>query len=251
MVTSNCIRVGVNGITTTTTASTDHRQFLKPRFQVGDQVYAWWPSKDSSSRNQNFPASSWYPGTIKSFVDIEWNGGEADGTITSYYGPLRFYDVAFDDGDELDDILDAFVFSRSDYLLSLRRPMTAWLGVKNVLDEQSKDAWARVVGWYNAVIEGEERSFSLLLDALRAHDAYTVRQCGHTATESQLNLPEEWAFFDGHERRAPENRILCTRTSWDDSGKVAFELATTHPLPSFESHGVAECLKQNDKTLSR
>lgn len=229
--------IGVNGITAAASADPNYRHFLKPRFRVGDQVYAaWWPSDTS-------PAS-WYAGTVKSFCDVECNGNE--NSIT--YGPLRFYDVAFDDGDEQDDILDAFVFDRSDYLLTLRHQ--TWLGVKNVVDENSEDDWARVVGWYNAVIEGEERSFSLLLDALRAHDAYTVRQNGPTTKQSQLNLPEEWKFFFAHERRPPENKILCTRTSCDDSSKVAFELAT-YRLPSFESTGVDELLKQNDKTLSR
>ena len=57
--------------------------------------------------------------------------------------------------------------------------------------------WARSVGWYVADINGEERSFSLLSDALRAYDAHVMQssQPNHHIDEkksTQLNLPEEW-----------------------------------------------------------
>ena len=55
----------------------------------------------------------------------------------------------FDDGDELDGIEDCYVFNKEDYLLTMRCSdrLSNWIGVKNVVDEKSKDSWAKLVGW--------------------------------------------------------------------------------------------------------
>lgn len=62
--------------------------------------------------------------------------------------------------------------------------------------------WAKSVGWYIVDINGKERSFSLLSDALRAYDAHFMQSSHHLNTDdkkSQLNLPEEWGdtFAEG------------------------------------------------------
>jgi len=44
-------------------------------------------------------------------------------------------------------------------------------GVRNVTDESSEDLWARHVGWFVAVVDGRERAFSQLRNALRACEA--------------------------------------------------------------------------------
>ena len=62
-------------------------------------------------------------------------------------------------------------------------------------DKKSKDPWARLVGWYVAKINGEDRTFSQLSDALRAYDASVVRSKGASTKESDLNLPEDWKKF--------------------------------------------------------
>ena len=106
----------------------------------------------------------------------------------------------FDDGDVIDNLEDAYIFNKEDYLLTIRLEKSKkkeWIGVRNVVDEESSDMWARSVGWYVvADISGEERSFSLLSDALRAYDAHVVMQSSHHLNtddkKSQLNLPEEW-----------------------------------------------------------
>ena len=79
-----------------------------------------------------------------------------------------------------------------------------WIGVRNVVDEESSDMWARSVGWYVADVNGEERPFSLLSDALRAYDAHVMQSSQHLhhtddKKYSQLNLPEEWedTFTEG------------------------------------------------------
>jgi len=104
----------------------------------------------------------------------------------------------FDDGDVIDNLEDAYIFNKEDYLLTIRLEKSKkkeWIGVRNVVDEETSDVWARSVGWYVANINGEELCFSLLSDALRAYDAHVMQSSHHNHTDnkkSQLNLPEEW-----------------------------------------------------------
>jgi hypothetical protein len=116
--------------------SSTPKKDLKPLFEINDRVFApWW--EDVRRKSQ----PSWYAGVITNYLTIGH----------SPYGPVRQYDVLFDDdGEELADIEDSFVFSREDYLLSTSDK--EWIGVKNVLDDQSGDSWAEVVGWYEATI---------------------------------------------------------------------------------------------------
>lgn len=73
---------------------------------------------------------------------------------------LLFGDLhRFEDGDELGSIEDAYIFKREDYLLT---GQAKWLGVKNVVDEDSHDLWANLVGYYTANIDGEEQHFTFL-----------------------------------------------------------------------------------------
>ena len=49
------------------------------------------------------------------------------------------------------------MFLQEDHLLSMssldkRDGRTGWISVKNVVDENSNDLWARVVGWYETSI---------------------------------------------------------------------------------------------------
>ena len=106
----------------------------KPLFEVNDHVYAPWYSSGKSRAEQ-----AWYPGVVKSYTTVK--NGE--------YGPIRRYDIRFDDGDELDNIEDYCVFSRKDYLLSGKKD---WIGVENIFDSRSKDPWAKKVGWYEVTI---------------------------------------------------------------------------------------------------
>jgi hypothetical protein len=65
---------------------------LKPLFEVGhdqpgqDVVAAWWDDEDREGESQ------WFLGKIMSYKTIDSNG---------MYGPMRLYDVEFDDGDML------------------------------------------------------------------------------------------------------------------------------------------------------
>ena len=101
--------------------------------------------------------SSWYEGTIKSIKSVP--------NKNSKYGPSYYYDISFTDGDELKVVADIFVFPIFDYLLEDRTPKnTGWLGVTNVVDTNVKcvDKWAKMIGWYEVIIDGKCYQFSLL-----------------------------------------------------------------------------------------
>lgn len=143
-----------NSITSYVEKAVSNPRHLKPKLQVGTNVYsAWWPTDSSRQTNTN---SSWYEGTIKSIKSIP--------NKNSKYGPSYYYDISFTDGDELKCVADIFVFPIFDYLLEDRTPKDGWLGVTNVVDTNVKcvDKWAKMVGWHEVVIDGKSYSFSLL-----------------------------------------------------------------------------------------
>ena len=109
---------------------------LKPLFEINDKVYApWWEDQECNTE------PSWYAAVITNYTTI----------AHSKYGPTRRYDVVYDDDDdETTDIEESFIFSREDYILTTSGKM--WVGVENVLDDKSDDEWAKIVGWYDAVI---------------------------------------------------------------------------------------------------
>ena len=124
---------------TTNTKAKYSRRHLKPLFEKGDKVFsAWWKDKKRSGETQ------WYPGSIKSYTEEETN---------SPYGPTRYYDIDFDDGDELYNVEDYYVFPEVDYILQQKNDFKPnWIGVKNVTDKSMKgDRWPGDVGWYVAV----------------------------------------------------------------------------------------------------
>jgi hypothetical protein len=121
--------------------------------KVGEEVYApWWNTL--AVRKRTVTDAKWFPGKVKSFKDID---------IDSPYGPTRFYDVAFDDGDEGTEIEDYWVWSKEDYLLNIHNDgEPSWKGVRNVLDSKAADKWPRIQGWYVAKIDRREQPFSRL-----------------------------------------------------------------------------------------
>ncbi len=117
---------------------------LKPLFEVNELLYApWW--QDHNIKTEQY----WYPGVIFNYKVVKDDGE---------YGIVHHYSVRFDeDNDEVHSIEDACVFLREDHLLSTssrdkRDGRIGWIGVKNVVDENSNDLWARVVGWYETSI---------------------------------------------------------------------------------------------------
>lgn len=119
-------------------------QNLKPLFQVNDKVFApWWP--DAKRKLQ----PTWFSALITGYETLKSNGK---------YGLIRFYNVCYDDDKtEALGIVDACIFSKEDYLLSMSTQdnsddVPGWIGVKNVVDKKSSDTWAKSVGWYEVSI---------------------------------------------------------------------------------------------------
>ena len=155
---------------------------LKPLFEKGDNVYAaWWdPDTDTKRRNK----AEWFPGVVIAYKETSIGA-------SSKYGPTRLYHIIFDDGDELDNIEDYFVCSKTDYELTVKYKKP--IGVRNRRDAKSTDEWAKIVGWYEITGEdGKVQSFSLLTDAMRARDAIVVREHGARVKKSLLNIPEDY-----------------------------------------------------------
>jgi hypothetical protein len=130
-----------------------------PVLKKGDKVHsAWWPDSDWKEEPK------WYPGVVTSvIVNHEENYG---------YGSPRFYKIDFDDGDMLNGVEDIYVFPKDEYKLSTSCLEKVWGCIRNVCDENSKDNWARIVGYYelSVSVEGQPpQAFPLLTEALAAH----------------------------------------------------------------------------------
>lgn len=194
-----------------------HRRHLKPLFKKGENVYsAFW---QNAKRNDN---PQWFPGTIKSFREVDTD---------SPYGPTRYYDVKFDDGDEMDGVEDYYVFPHSDYELVMKNNFkNKWIGVKNVRDpniDGEVGKWPRIVGWYVATLDGKESEYArlsgkclwydmwechnmlrcfehtshhvffitlLCSDAMDAYDNHIVQMMGKNTKRSELNRPMKFAW---------------------------------------------------------
>jgi len=155
------------------TRKTYLRKNLKPFLMAGDEVYAaWW---EDEKRDK---AATWHPGVIKSVVEFSY-GGE--------YGPIRKYDVAFDDGDELDSIEDYFVMNKKDYLISISKEDREWMGVENRLEKSSIDNWEKYAGLWVSTIDGEEQLFGQLSGKLS--------MCDHDRIVSTMNETHTSSFF--------------------------------------------------------
>ena len=165
---------------------------LKPLLKKGDQVTAAYFPPSSGDADE---PSGWYRGTISSLRTTASKRGQK---TNACYGPVRYYTVHFEDGDIGRDIPEHFVFLQEEYELLIMNDdeddednETEWKGVRTVTDSQSEDEWAKDVGWYVATIDGEEHTFSLLSDALRAYDSFIVSTKGFKVQKDDLNLPRD------------------------------------------------------------
>lgn len=150
--------------------------------KVGEEVYAaWW---DSGISEQNGTNAAWFPGRVTSYKEID---------IDSPYGPTRLYDILFDDGDTHKDLEDYWVFSKEDYLLSVRNDgVPSWIGVRNDTDGKAakEDKWPRIVGWYVATIDGKDQAYPRLsgkrLGKVVAEAVVHNADCGETMSFSSI-----------------------------------------------------------------
>jgi hypothetical protein len=189
--------------------------------EVEEEVYAaWWdsgvPVKDRCGAN-----ALWFPGRVASYKEVDTD---------SPYGPARFYDVSFDDGDESNEIEEYWVFSKDDYLLSVKNyGVSSWIGVRSETDPRAaeEDNWPRIVGWYVATIDGKDQSYPRLsgkrlnsfvritvvhdadcvcnltmssskytfVEALDAYDTFVLQRKGKGILPTDLNRPEKFSCW--------------------------------------------------------
>lgn len=163
---------------------------FKPLFKKGDKVYGpFWSPRDRKREKE----PTWYPGTVMSY-SVNKRPNDAR------YGPVRQYNLKYEDGDRQSNVPDHLVFAEEDYELEKeqneenekRKNPVGWKGVKNVTDKTSKDQWAKNAGWYVATIFGEKRDYSSLAEALWARDASVVRKKGVLVKAHDLNFPGDW-----------------------------------------------------------
>lgn len=189
---------------------------VKQRHEVGDKIYARWIAAGESD--------SWYPGTVNGYKVIN----------TGKYGPIRAYDIHFDDGDHDPRLMENYVMSVDDYLC--RSDDSEELkGVFHRKDEDSSDEYAASVGWFETDFTGG-RVFSSVCDAMRVRDDMLVQKKGCRTTKLDLNLPEEWILLSPSLEGAPfrydrtgiaKKRKLTSRDDEVGSRKKAREKITT------------------------
>ena len=102
-------------------------------FEVGDKVSAPWYEHEGD-------ALLWYDGVVIDYSAVR----------VGDYGPVRRYKVKFDDDGTIREWDDEFVFLREDVCLCEAK--VKWQEVKNITDQTSRDKWAKIVGWYVAII---------------------------------------------------------------------------------------------------
>eukprot|EP00986_Skeletonema_menzelii_P013768 scaffold8377_cov139-Skeletonema_menzelii.AAC.4 len=156
---------------------------FKPALKKGDKVVAAWWDLESGER-VNSEGGRWFSGKVQAVKERD----HYSGSRASKYGPIRVYDIHYDDGDKLKGVLDVFVCPEKDHDLDSKN----WKGVRNVRDKSSSDCYAKEIGWYVATIGGEEKSFSTLYEAMKKSDEYTIKVKKENVRKSDLNLPDEW-----------------------------------------------------------
>jgi len=166
---------------------------LKPALQKGDKVWAaWW----DDYALMNTKGAPWYEGTVHAVREVD----RFEDSRASKYGPVRLYDIHYDDGDELTGVLDVFVFPEKDYHLNKIKDVQ-WKGVRPKVSKFSRDRYAREVGFYAITTsDGKEQIFSTLYEAMiKADEQIILRKSGNVC-ESDLNLPEHYVLTKKRER---------------------------------------------------
>ena len=174
---------------------------LKPVLKEGDRIVAAWWDLNRNEKINTPNNEEWFEGVINRVREKDHYAG----SYASRYGPVRVYDIHYDDGDKLKGILDVFVCDARDYDLENNgRSERNWKGVRHVKDGSSSDRYAKEIGWYVATIGRKEKSFALLYDAMKASDEYIIRKMKGNVRKSDLNLPKEWDLSKKRGRPEPE-----------------------------------------------
>ena len=150
----------------------------KPLLRVGDKVYA-----------KQTPSSDWQLGTIISCNELAEDWG---------YGPHRLYTLHFHNMEKPTEVHDYQVVGIIQYGYEKETDESKWVNVKRVYDKESKDIWAREMGWFCATYDGEDHHFVHLEDAVRAYVMYALQHEGIPAKCEDVNVLDclqRWGRF--------------------------------------------------------
>jgi hypothetical protein len=134
--------------------------YIKPCIKKGEKVYACWGVRNGLGQE-------WFPGRV-------WDVKEY---AIGDYGPQYKYDVVYDDGDTESNLQEIWVMKKNEYEMGIKNPEENWIGVTNITFPESKDNYAKLIGWYKLTCGGDHPVYSSLGDALRAHDKVIFRVC--------------------------------------------------------------------------
>ena len=151
---------------------------LKPQYKVGDVISGpyWDPDTDPKRK-----CPTWYNGKIAKVKVVN---------TLSPYGPICKYDIKFDDGDFVADVPEQMVFTQTDYELSHDYTDGKFKLIHHVTDNNTKDNWAKLVGYYVLTLNKEEEKFTFLTDAVEKHDKSVVERKGEKTTKADLYQPK-------------------------------------------------------------
>ena len=85
--------------------------------------------------------------------------------------------MVYDDGDTESNVQEIWVMKKNEYEMGIKNPEENWIGVTNITFPESKDNYAKLIGWYKLTCGGDHPVHSSLGDALRAHDKVIFRVC--------------------------------------------------------------------------
>ena len=153
------------------------------RLQCGDRVYAMYPDDEL-----------YYPGrVVRVYCGEDENNRSED----------CFYQIKFDDGDEIEKIEEYYVLPEQDYKIWTERWVTDHdnykdelkaKGIQSYVDRSGEaTGWNGTRGWWETDLTGDVR-YSSIVSAMRAYDDHYVRKNGALTREQDLNMPEEWIF---------------------------------------------------------
>lgn len=86
------------------------------------------------------------------------------------YGPVKSYDIVFDNGDTDANIKETEVVTNEGS--EPKQDLECPVGVKHVFDKSSADEYARVVGWWETYFNGDRCVYKSLVAALVAYDKH-------------------------------------------------------------------------------
>ena len=143
----------------------------KQLHNIGDTVY--------TCKNKDERHDDWVTGKIVNWKKV----GE-----TNQYGECRTYDVDFEDGTKVKEMVDYFVKSFEDYQWSIRLEP---IGVEHIFGNRKEhDDYLCFRGWFRV----GNNIFSSFCKAMRSYNDTVVTRKQGNSTVEDLTLPHKWDF---------------------------------------------------------